>query len=189
MSQTVRTVVELPEGFASSRAAFLFWGMEQQRRRLIEQVRDLTSDELGWQHAPGMNSIGMLLAHIAFAEAHLVQVGLLAEAKGHAEDVVGITEEDEGLPLPEDGAPSPALAGRPIEFFLDMLARARAQSRDVARRLSDEDLASLVTRPPREDGTIREFDRQWVLFHILEHEAGHIAQVNLMRHLYRKRRP
>ena len=36
----------------------------------------------------------MLLAHIAVAETHLTQVGLLGETSGHVQDVIGIREDD-----------------------------------------------------------------------------------------------
>jgi hypothetical protein len=29
----------------------------------------------------------------------------------------------------------------------------------------------------------------WALYHLVEHEAGHRAQINLLRHLHRARRP
>ena len=39
-----------------------------------------------------------------------------------------------------------------------------------------------VTRP-RPDGGTRVFNPGWVLYHLIEHEAGHHAQINLLRHL------
>ncbi len=55
----------------------------------------------------------------------------------------------------------------------------------MASRLDDAALASDVTRPPREDGTQRVFDRRWVLHHMVEHTAGHLGQVQMIRHLLR----
>jgi len=134
-----------------------------------------------------MNTVGMLLAHIAFAEAHLVQVGVLGEAVGHAHDVIGITEEDEGLPLPPDGLPSPPLRGRELAFFDDLLARARAHTRAATASLTNSDLERRVHRT-RPDGSLRVLNVGWVLYHMLEHEAGHRAQIGLLRHLQRRAR-
>jgi hypothetical protein len=53
--------------------------LDEQRRALLADARGLTPEELEWPPAPGMNSIGMPLAQIAFAEAHLTQVGVLGE--------------------------------------------------------------------------------------------------------------
>ncbi len=185
MSTTLRTVFEPPAGFASERGALLFWALAEQRKKLIAETRELTVEDLDWQFAPGMNTIGMLLAHVAFAEAHLVQVGVLGETTGHAQDVIGITEEDEGLPLPPDGRPSPAVSGKPVAFFHSMLDRSHAHTRAAVAPLTDADLARIVTRPPRPDGTVRVLDAAWVLYHLVEHEAGHLGQISLLRHLRR----
>jgi len=187
VSRTVTTLVETPAGFRSREVARLFWQMEEQRRILLDALAGLTGDELHWQPAPGANTIAMLLAHIAYAEAHLVQVGILGETTGHAQDVTGISEEDEGMPLAPDAPPSPALAGRPLAFFTDALAKARAHTRRALEPLADGDLARTVTRPPRPDGTVRVFDAAWVVCHLIEHEAGHRGQIQLMRHLWRVR--
>jgi len=182
MSAVVETRIGTPEGFASREAARFLWQMDEQRRLLLEATRGLAPADLEWQHAPGMNTIGMLLAHVAFAEANLAQVGLLGEPQGHPHDVIGITEADEGLPLPPEGRPPAALAGRPIEWFHERLARARALTHRAARALTDADLDVVLQRPPRPDGTVRRFDRAWVLYHLIEHEAGHRAQIQLLKH-------
>ena len=183
---TLQTLLETPPGYASAQVARFVWQLDEQSRRLADDVRGIGVEELEWQPAPGMNTIGMLLAHIAYAEAHLSQVGLLGETTGHAHDVIGIREEDEGMPLPPGGLPPAALAGRDHAFFTGALDRARAHTRHVASTLTDTDLERLVTRH-RPDGTIRVFNVGWVLYHLLEHEAGHHAQINLLRHLYRQR--
>jgi len=185
MSQTLTTRLETPAGYRSSEVARFIWQLDEQRRRLIEDTRGLTIAELEWQPAPGMNTIGMLLAHIAFAETHLGQVGLAGEAAGHAHEVIGISEEDEGLPLMAGAPPPPALMGKDLAFFDDALESARAHTHRVAKPLADEDLLTEIVRPPRPDGTRRVFNKGWVLYHMLEHEAGHHAQINLLRHLRR----
>src|SRR5262245_52684939 len=95
----VETLYRLPSGFESDQVALMMWQMEEQRRALLDDVRGIGVEELGWQPAPGMNTVGMLLAHIAYAETHVAQIGVLGEAVGHAHDVIGITEEQEGMPL------------------------------------------------------------------------------------------
>ena len=184
MSATVETILGIPTGYRSQQVARFLGQLDEQRRVLLADARGLTPEELEWQPAPGMNSIGMLLAHIAFAEAHLTQVGILAEPTGHAHDVVGITEEEEGLPLEPGAPPSPALRGKDLAYFEDLLARARAHTRKVAVALADADLERRVNRT-RPDGVKRVFNLEWVLYHLLEHEAGHHGQINLLRHFYR----
>ena len=63
----------------------------------------------------------------------------MAEKDGHTRDVIGIGDEEEGLPLAQDAPPSPALAGRSLEWFDDLLRRARAHTTQVARGMVDAD--------------------------------------------------
>jgi uncharacterized damage-inducible protein DinB len=183
MPPRVETLLAIPPGYRSDTVARFMWQLDEQRQALLSLVRGATPAELEWQPRPGMNTIGMLLAHIAYAEAHLGQVGLLGERQGHAQDVIGITEADEGLPLGPGAPPSPALSGKDLAFFESTLARAREHTRAVVRNFVDADLEAVVERPPRPDGTVRVFNRGWVLYHLLEHEAGHRAQIALIRHL------
>jgi hypothetical protein len=122
----------------------------------------------------------MLLAHIAVAETHLGQVGLVGDPSGHVQDVIGIREDDDGLPLTADGKPPVALAGRDLAFFLDLLARAAAHTRLAGQDVTDELLGHEIVRPPRPDGTVRVFDRRWVMFHMVEHAAQHLGQIRVL---------
>lgn len=183
----LQTLLETPPGYASVQVARFVWQLDEQSRRLADDLEDIAVEELHWQPAPGMNTIGMLLAHIAFAEVHLAQVGLLGETTGHAHDVIGIREEDEGLPLPPDGRPPAALEGKPYAFFTEALERARVHTRRVAATLTDADLERIVTRPRPDGQSLRIFNLGWVLYHMLEHEAGHHAQINLVRSLFKRR--
>ena len=184
MAKSLQTLLETPPGFRSATVARFLWQLDEQRRALIEDSRGLTPADLGWQPAPGMNTIGMLLAHIAYAENHLTQIGLQGKATSDTRAVIGIGEEEEGLPLGPGAPPSPALARRDLAWFDGLLERARTYTRTVALTLTDEDLAREVRRP-RPDGTQRVFNVGWVLYHMLEHEAGHRGQINLLRHLMR----
>ena len=188
MSTTLQTLLETPPGFRSETIARFLWQMDEKRRALIKDTRGLSAKELEWQPAPGMNSIGMLLAHIAYAENHLTQVGLEGKSTSDTRAAIGISEEEEGMPLVEGAPPSPALAGRELAWFDALLERAREYTRGVAMTLVEGDLAREVRRK-RPDGSERVFNVGWVLYHMLEHEAGHHGQINLLRHLRQHGRP
>ena len=49
------------------------------RKLLAKDLKDITPAELQWQLRPGMNTIGMLLAHLAIVEVFWLHV-----AEGHA---------------------------------------------------------------------------------------------------------
>jgi hypothetical protein len=180
----VRTVCRPSGGFRSARVAHAVWALDEQSRKLVADTGGLTPTELEWQPAPGMNSIGMLLAHIAVAEVHIGSVALAGQPTSDVRAVIGIGMEEEGLPLADGAPPSPALAGRPIAWFHDLLARARAHTRDVVRQLGDHDLEREIPRPQPDGGT-RILDGGWALYHLLEHQAGHHFQINQLRHLRR----
>ena len=88
------------------------------------------------------------------------------------------------MPLAPGAPPSPALAGRDLAWFDDLLRRAREYTHRVAMTLAEEDVAREVHRQ-RPDGTERVFNLGWVFYHMIEHEAGHHGQINLVRHLRR----
>lgn len=184
MATVFQTLLEAPPGYRSETVGRFLWQMDEQRRRLIADTRGLSPAELDWQPAPGMNTIGMLLAHIAYAENHLCQVGLEGKATSDTRAAIGLSEEEEGMPLAEGATPSPALRGRDLAWFDGLLGRAREVTRRVAAGLEERDLAREVRRP-RPDGSERVFNVAWVFYHMLEHEAGHHAQINLLRHLRR----
>ena len=150
---------------------------------LTEDTRGLTPDELAWQPAPGMNTIGMLLAHIA-----LVEVGWIGTAAKGLEffkiDELPVKWADSGMPLAPEAAPPPSIHGKDMAFFDDVLRRARAFTRTALADLTDSDFAKRRTRI-RRDGTHVDYNIGWALYHVVEHEAGHAYQINLLRHQYR----
>ena len=168
-------------GYRSREVAVKVAEIEAVHDLVRDAVQGLTAEQLGHQSARGRNTLGMLIAHIAVAETHLGQVGLVGDPSGHVQDVLGIREDDDGLPLPVDGAPPAALAGRDLAFFLDLLARAEAHTRAACEPLTDEILGHEIVRPPRPDGTQRVFDRRWILLHMVEHAASHLGQIRTMK--------
>ena len=127
----------------------------------------------------------MLLAHIAYAENHLAQVGLEGRETSDTGSVIGLTEEEEGMPLAEGAPPAPATVGHDLAWFDAMLERARGYTHRVAMAMAESDLARQIRRP-RPDGSERVFNVGWVFYHMLDHEAGHHYQINLLRHLSRR---
>lgn len=183
----VETLLPLPTGFRSPSAAFVMAGLDEQLAQIRRDVAVLSPADLERQHAPGMNTIGMLLAHIAVAETHILHIGVLARPDSDVQGVIGITMDDEGMPLPPDGAAAPALAGKDLAFFDDLLTRARAETRRALLPLEESDFDRQVVRP-RPDGSQRIFDVRWIVYHLLEHQAGHHYQIKLLLHLYQTSR-
>jgi uncharacterized damage-inducible protein DinB len=184
MTVPVRHTLELPGGFRSAAAGVLMASLDDQHKLLLLDVADITPPELEWQPKPGMNTIGMLLAHIAIVEVFWTQVGPEAKSQYECESVLGIGTDDDGMPAPEGASPPPGLAGKPLAFYQALLAKARAYANRAAARLTDEDLGR-VFRRTRRNGNVEELNVRWVLYHMLEHFSGHYGQILLLRHQYR----
>lgn len=182
MPELVRDILVPPPGYRSREAGLFVAQMDDQSARLVADTRGLTPEELAWQPAPGMNTIGMLLAHIAIVEVYWTRIGPLGLADYDCQSVLGIGLDDDGMPIPAAAAPPAALAGKDLAYFDDLLRRARAFTKESVMPLTDADLDREVVRK-RRDGTVSgPFNVRWILYHMLEHEAGHYGQINLLRH-------
>lgn len=182
-----------PAGFdarTQARVGAFVAQLDDQLARLAEEVAALSPQQLGWQLAPGFNTIGALVAHLAIAEAWWLEVvwtGLpVAEAAARIRDVTGLHPRDDGVPRPDDAGPPEALAGRDAAGLLGALRRARAATRERLRTVGDERLAEIVAFERR--GGRREHSREWILYHVLEHFAAHLGQIGLLRHAERAAR-
>jgi uncharacterized damage-inducible protein DinB len=179
----LHSFIRPPEGFRSREAGIFFAQLEDQTRILLETVRDITPQELEWQPERGTNTIGMLLAHNAVAETLWTQVALLGMKEFDCTIPLGIDCDDDGLPIAPGAEPPANLEGKPLAYYEDLLARARAYFKEAAIRLTDADMEKEVVRR-RDDGSQRTFNLRWALYHMHEHFAGHRGQIQSLRHLY-----
>src|SRR5205085_3177084 len=92
-----------PAGFESTEVGLYFAQLEDLTRRLRRDVDDATPEQLEWQPAPGTNTVGMLLAHVAIAEVYWADT--LAERAFLCEQVLGIGADDDGMPCADGAAP------------------------------------------------------------------------------------
>jgi uncharacterized damage-inducible protein DinB len=186
MADVLRSIIGPLPGFRSREAGTFLSQLDDQLRRLREATRGLSPEDLMWQPEPGMNTIGMLLAHLAVVEVWWTMVVIEENPEGDVRPVLGIGADDDGLPLPENAPPFPFLNGKDLAFFDDLLDRARAYFKRVVKDRPDEDMERTFRRD-RPDGTIRELNVRWYYYHVLEHFAGHFGQILLLRHLIRAR--
>ena len=160
--------------------------LDDQTRLLAKDLKGITPAELAWQIKPGMNTIGMLLAHLAIVEAVWVRVALEREPWEILAKLIGVRLEDDGMPLAPGGAPPKDLAGRDFKYYLNLIRRARAHTRRALRGFRDADLRRSFVRT-RRNGKRQRVSVRWILYHVAEHFSGHYGQILLLRHLYRDR--
>jgi uncharacterized damage-inducible protein DinB len=178
-----REVLIMPAGFASREAASFIAQLDDQSARLAADTRGLTPEALAWQPAPGMNTIGMLLAHNAIVEVFWTRIAT-GQTDYRVDGVLGIGMDDDGMPLAEGGLPPAALRGKDLAFYDDLLARARTFARTTLAAFTDADLEREIKRT-RRDGNQHETTVRWILYHMVEHFAGHYGQINLLIHQHR----
>jgi hypothetical protein len=183
-----QNVLRIPRGYRSAEAASFLGQLDDLTEVMAFDTRGIPTKELEWQPAPGMNTIGMLLAHIAIVEVWWVENALRGIAvddvdfEGH----LGIGRMDDGIPLSPGGRHPQVLSGRKLAFYRHLLARGRANLRAVAKTLTPKDLERRRHRI-RRDGKVHVYNARWVLYHLLEHLAGHYGQILMLRHAYRVR--
>lgn len=185
----VESVIAPESGCRSAFVAVKLAEVADVHAQIAAAVRALAPAALEWQATPADNTIGMLLTHVALAEVHLGQVGLLGERDGHVHDVLGLTVEDDGMPLAEFDGPPAAIAGQPAEFFLGLLDQALAHTRAAGIPIEDGRLGEEIRRPPRPDGSYRVYDRRWILHHMVEHPSQHLGQILVLKRMWQAAHP
>jgi uncharacterized damage-inducible protein DinB len=187
----LRNLMRLPARARSREVASFFAQMDDLSRRTFADLKDCTPAELAWQPRPGNNTIGMLLAHNAIVEAFWIMLAPGVERAADTDKLmrkaIGIGGDDDGMPLPAGGAPPRALRGWSIADFRRVHDRARRFAKRRVARVRDADLEREIRRI-RPSGQVRILNGRWILYHVLEHQAGHYGQMLLLRHLYRDRR-
>src|SRR5881396_3815576 len=98
MPRSETYILEPAEGMKSSLVGLFLAQLDDLNKNLADDARGATAEELAWQPAPGMNTIGMLLAHIA-----LVEVGWIGAAAVGLDffkiDELPVKWADSGIPL------------------------------------------------------------------------------------------
>ena len=160
--------------------------LDDQLRRLKKEVEGLSVVQLEWQPYAGMNTIGMLLAHLAVVDLFWInvatkEIAIEPDGDNFILSVLGIRMDDDGLPLKPDDLHPLSLKGRPIENYLEMLDAARATVHAELHTWRDTELQVSYMR-----GETR-ITREWTVYHVLEHFASHFGQILLLKHMMRDR--
>jgi uncharacterized damage-inducible protein DinB len=180
-------LIRAPRGYRNTEAALFLAQFDQLSDSLWQDLADIKPAELAWQPRRGMNTVGMLLAHNAIVEVFWMQrSGTGFDAVG-LRRTLGIGIDDDGMPIPPEGAPPAALRGWNVADYRALHAKARAYAKRTAKAFTTADLERRVD-VKRRDGKRFRFNIRWMLYHLLEHYAGHYGQILLLRHQYKDRR-
>lgn len=159
-------------------------GLDDQLLRLEQSIAGLPVQAFEWQSAPGHNSVGMLVAHLALVEVWWICLaphgkGPFATLDPEFQRLLGIGAMDDGIDV--DGVTSfpAALRGWSADRYVALLHRARLAVHGELARWTDADLDRVLTGPR---GSL---SWRWILYHVLEHFAAHYGQLLLVKHQMR----
>ena len=153
-------------------------GWANYHRLLLESLRDLTADQVLVRPAPNMWAVWQLGGHMAASRTYWFH-DILGEGDPALRDlfrvqsttVPDLAVEDATWEDDENHPRGPA-------EIVEGLERSWAMIDDCLRRWTSEDLAVGFSRP-RPTGT-QTFTRQWVVWHLIEHDLHHGGEISLI---------
>ena len=170
MSEESKDLITLNRrGDLSPRVAFLFSMMDRIRSRLLRVIEDLTDDVIDYSpDVEGIETIGTLLLHIAGVEWSYIFEDIGEEEMDYEKWKHAFALREENLPQ---------LTKQSLQFYIDRLTEVRSEVFTRLRNLDDSNLHKLVGVGGAEVSI------EWILFHLLEHEAMHIGQISILKRL------
>jgi uncharacterized damage-inducible protein DinB len=167
----MRTILESKplEGYPTEIAVWL-WAMQEAREKTKAYVKGISQDIVDWAGPDGNeNSIGTLLYHIAAVEMGWLHFDVLERADLYPEDELPLDPFTEGRLTP--------FLSVSLEDHLARLDKCRAIFLERMKDMTVEDWSKLRS-PEGEDYSV---SPAWAVFHLVEHEAGHAAQIGVMK--------
>ena len=185
--KTITHRLKVPRGRHIPEVALFLAQLDDLTQLLWRDLRRVTPAELAWQPGPGQNSIGMLLAHIPIVEVHWTLVAIEDWSAENVRRRLGIALEDDGIPLARNAEAPAHLRGRTLEWYRALMRRGRGVLKREMARYRPADLVRVVRRT-RANGQKTTQDARWILYHLVEHFAGHYGQILMLRHQYADRK-
>ena len=148
------------------------------RDDLKHELSGLTIPQLDWHPNDHTESIATLLLHCDAVEWSWLHEDVLGRPSA---EYTG--DWSEAMPI-RVGVPQ--VTGMPVEHYLQKLDATRERTLAILRGFTDADLPRLVGEadpPPGQEKRSRLFTIDWVIWHIIEHEATHVGQIELLRRL------
>jgi uncharacterized damage-inducible protein DinB len=167
-------IAEHPAGYPPAIARWL-WVFADTRRRTLE-VLDGLDEALIDEPGLGGNSIATILAHVAVIETDWLYVEILEE--DYPADLLVLLPPD----VRDEHGHLLATPGLPLARYLEALAAVRARLIERVGALAAEDLYRLRSLPDYD------VNPEWVLNHLVQHEAEHRAEIALIRAVIEGRR-
>ncbi|HZC05511.1 MAG TPA: DinB family protein [Ktedonobacterales bacterium] len=143
----------------------VYQGWETYHRRFIRAISPLTQEQLGFRTAESLRSIGDICRHVIGARARWCE-----QILGLNGDTLSSLGQWDAREAPERSA---------IEL-VDGLQGSWAALWDALGAWTIADLTHSIPNPDREPGEPEVFTRQWVIWHLIEHDLHHGGEVSLI---------
>ncbi|HXY73051.1 MAG TPA: DinB family protein [Actinomycetota bacterium] len=151
-------------------------GWEDHQRHLLDALRDLTPEQMGLRAAPDQWSVWQLAGHTAGARVYWFH-DVLGEGDPAIRDMFRVTSTTvPGLPVEDAGWEDDENHPRTAAEIVEGLERSWTMIDECLRRWTPDDLAAETSRP----GRSRTFTRQWVIWHLIEHDVHHGGAISLI---------
>jgi uncharacterized damage-inducible protein DinB len=169
-----RKVVEALPAYAPEIGRWL-WALEDGRQLTKEALAGLDRRAVDWAPPDGGNSIGTLLYHIALIEADWLYVEVLEQESypGEVAALLPHAHRDERGRLTQ-------LQGVTLDEHLRRLDDIRERVLAAFREVKPEEFRRVRHLAPYD------VTPEWVVHHLLQHEAEHRGEIALLRELARR---
>jgi hypothetical protein len=148
--------------------------LEDARRDTLRELEGVTPDMVDWYPSAPLNSIGSLLYHIGLIEASWVTEEILGDPEARELEALLPWPDREG-PGDGGGRHLSRIDGQTLEDHRERLGGIRAYVMARLRPMANDDFHRL-RRLERYDVA-----PDWVLHHVLQHEAEHRAHICWLR--------
>ncbi|NGZ77737.1 DinB family protein [Saccharibacillus alkalitolerans] len=143
------------------------WMMEDVRRDLLQGLRNVTREELDTPLDGNVTTIGALLYHIADVETGWLHFDMFLRKKLDPE-----IEPWFAAPTRNETGEIWCPPGESPERHFERLAVVRRDFLDKLRTVDKEDWRRIRSLPGEYDVT-----PEWIVYHLIEHEAHHRGQI------------
>ena len=150
-----------------SMLATLYQGWQEYSRQLTQAIAPLSAEQLALRAAPHLRPIGELAEHIIGGRVHWMH-GMLGESNDELAALISGLDADQS-------APSAAELVRGLNVTRGLID-------DRLAHWNAADLAQTITVVRR--GTERSITRQWVIWHLIEHDLHHGGELSFSLGIY-----
>ncbi|MEB2779201.1 DUF664 domain-containing protein [Algoriphagus sp. C2-6-M1] len=141
--------------------------LENLRTRIIMSTRNLNQNQTDFLLDDKANRIGAMIMHLAATEVYYQAYTF--EGRSYNEEEKEIWET--ALNLGDEARSE--FVGKPIQYYLDIWAEVRQKTIDTLKTKDDKWFATLAKGG--------QTDNHWAWFHVMEHQANHMGQINMLR--------